>query len=61
MRCYLRGIVFHPSQTLAATQTPGTGSQWFQGTADAVRQFSWLFEVGLRVPCSAAFCMVQDT
>ena len=29
---------------LAATQTPGTGgTEWFQGTADAVRQYSWLF------------------
>ncbi|CAI5462650.1 unnamed protein product [Closterium sp. Yama58-4] len=31
-------------EALAATQTPATGSNWFQGTADAVRQFSWLFE-----------------
>ncbi|RIA04383.1 hypothetical protein BRARA_K01380, partial [Brassica rapa] len=32
-------------QALAATQTPGeTGKRWFQGTADAVRQFHWLFE-----------------
>ena len=32
------------AQVLAATQTPGTGgSEWFQGTADAVRQYSWLF------------------
>jgi len=31
---------------LAATQTPGeSGKKWFQGTADAVRQFLWLFEV----------------
>jgi len=31
---------------LAATQTPGeTGKKWFQGTADAVRQFIWVFEV----------------
>ena len=29
---------------LAASQTPGTGgTEWFQGTADAVRQYSWLF------------------
>ncbi|KAH9319968.1 hypothetical protein KI387_021737, partial [Taxus chinensis] len=28
---------------LAATQTPD-GKKWFQGTADAVRQFTWLFE-----------------
>ncbi|KAF7840968.1 Glucose-1-phosphate adenylyltransferase large subunit 1 [Senna tora] len=29
-------------EVLAATQTAGkTGKQWFQGTADAVRQFTW--------------------
>ncbi|KAI3975077.1 hypothetical protein MKX01_018745 [Papaver californicum] len=32
-------------EVLAATQTPGeTGMKWFQGTADAVRQFTWVFE-----------------
>ncbi|XP_057527705.1 glucose-1-phosphate adenylyltransferase large subunit 3, chloroplastic/amyloplastic [Amaranthus tricolor] len=32
-------------EVLAATQTPGdSGKTWFQGTADAVRQFCWLFE-----------------
>lgn len=32
-------------EVLAATQTPGeAGKKWFQGTADAVRQFHWLFE-----------------
>ncbi|KAI3440984.1 Glucose-1-phosphate adenylyltransferase [Psidium guajava] len=32
-------------EVLAATQTPGeSGKKWFQGTADAVRQFAWLFE-----------------
>lgn len=32
-------------EVLAATQTPGeSGKNWFQGTADAVRQFLWLFE-----------------
>ncbi|CAD5190469.1 glucose-1-phosphate adenylyltransferase large subunit 3, chloroplastic/amyloplastic-like [Musa acuminata AAA Group] len=32
-------------EVLAATQTPGVeGKRWFQGTADAVRQFHWLFE-----------------
>ncbi|XP_028118644.1 glucose-1-phosphate adenylyltransferase large subunit 3, chloroplastic/amyloplastic [Camellia sinensis] len=32
-------------EALAATQTQGeTGKRWFQGTADAVRQFHWLFE-----------------
>ncbi|KAL9251221.1 Glucose-1-phosphate adenylyltransferase large subunit 1-like protein [Drosera capensis] len=33
------------AEVLAATQTPGeAGMNWFQGTADAVRQFLWLFE-----------------
>ncbi|XP_048331524.1 glucose-1-phosphate adenylyltransferase large subunit, chloroplastic/amyloplastic isoform X2 [Ziziphus jujuba] len=32
-------------EVLAATQTPGErGKKWFQGTADAVRQFIWVFE-----------------
>ncbi|XP_041012800.1 glucose-1-phosphate adenylyltransferase large subunit 1-like [Juglans microcarpa x Juglans regia] len=32
-------------EVLAATQTPGeAGMKWFQGTADAVRQFLWVFE-----------------
>lgn len=32
-------------EVLAATQTSGeSGKKWFQGTADAVRQFIWLFE-----------------
>ncbi|CAK9326457.1 unnamed protein product [Citrullus colocynthis] len=32
-------------EVLAATQTSGeTGMHWFQGTADAVRQFIWVFE-----------------
>ncbi|KAJ7966782.1 Glucose-1-phosphate adenylyltransferase [Quillaja saponaria] len=32
-------------EVLAATQTPGeSGKRWFQGTADAVRQFIWVFE-----------------
>eukprot|EP00271_Cylindrocystis_brebissonii_P023053 TRINITY_DN924_c0_g3_i1.p1 TRINITY_DN924_c0_g3~~TRINITY_DN924_c0_g3_i1.p1 ORF type:complete len:525 (+),score=102.90 TRINITY_DN924_c0_g3_i1:42-1616(+) len=31
-------------EALSATQTPVSGSNWFQGTADAVRQFSWLIE-----------------
>lgn len=32
-------------EVLAATQTPGeAGKRWFQGNADAVRQFHWLFE-----------------
>ncbi|CAL4927173.1 unnamed protein product [Urochloa decumbens] len=32
-------------EVLAATQRPGLeGQRWFQGTADAVRQFDWLFD-----------------
>ncbi|KAG6653304.1 glucose-1-phosphate adenylyltransferase large subunit 1-like [Carya illinoinensis] len=32
-------------EILAATQTPGeAGMMWFQGTADAVRQYLWVFE-----------------
>ncbi|XP_050203633.1 glucose-1-phosphate adenylyltransferase large subunit 1-like [Mercurialis annua] len=32
-------------EVLAATKTPGeAGNKWFQGTADAVRQFIWVFE-----------------
>ncbi|KQK13346.1 glucose-1-phosphate adenylyltransferase large subunit [Brachypodium distachyon] len=32
-------------EVLAATQRPGLeGKRWFQGTADAVRQFDWLFD-----------------
>ncbi|XP_042390102.1 glucose-1-phosphate adenylyltransferase large subunit 1-like isoform X1 [Zingiber officinale] len=32
-------------EVLAATQTPeDIGTGWFQGTADAVRQFTWVFE-----------------
>ncbi|MED6219527.1 Glucose-1-phosphate adenylyltransferase large subunit 1 [Stylosanthes scabra] len=32
-------------EVLAATQTAGeAGNKWFQGTADAVRQFTWVFE-----------------
>ncbi|KAG1346853.1 glucose-1-phosphate adenylyltransferase large subunit 1 [Cocos nucifera] len=41
------GINFGPGfiEVLAATQTPGeAGMNWFQGTADAVRQFIWVFE-----------------
>jgi glucose-1-phosphate adenylyltransferase len=30
-------------EVLAATQTP-TDKSWFQGTADAVRQYSWLLQ-----------------
>lgn len=42
----ISGSMFE-KQVLAATQTSGeTGKKWFQGTADAVRQFIWLFEVG---------------
>ncbi|KAK4283680.1 hypothetical protein QN277_000607 [Acacia crassicarpa] len=33
-------------EVLAATQTSGVeGKNWFLGTADAVRQFHWLFEM----------------
>ncbi|MED6158693.1 Clathrin assembly protein complex 2 beta large chain [Stylosanthes scabra] len=36
---------YSPGGVLAATQVPGQeGQSWFQGTADAVRQFHWLFE-----------------
>jgi glucose-1-phosphate adenylyltransferase len=41
------GINLHDGfvEVLAATQTPGEGgNEWFQGTADAVRQYLWLFE-----------------
>ncbi|GMH18178.1 hypothetical protein Nepgr_020019 [Nepenthes gracilis] len=44
---YGNGISFGDGfvEVLAATQTPGdAGMKWFQGTADAVRQFIWLFE-----------------
>jgi len=34
-------------QVLAANQSPA-GSKWFQGTADAVRQYLWLFENSMR-------------
>lgn len=44
----LKVKLFH-EQVLAATQTSGeTGMNWFQGTADAVRQFIWVFEVSMR-------------
>ncbi|KAL6897380.1 hypothetical protein ACP4OV_007076 [Aristida adscensionis] len=39
------GFGFGSVEVLAATQTAGeSGKKWFQGTADAVRQFLWLFE-----------------
>lgn len=42
--------IFDLEQVLAATQTPGeAGKKWFQGTADAVRQFTWVFEVGAKL------------
>ncbi|KAG6582282.1 Glucose-1-phosphate adenylyltransferase large subunit 1, chloroplastic, partial [Cucurbita argyrosperma subsp. sororia] len=44
---YSGGVTFGDGyvEVLAATQTPGVaGKNWFQGTADAVRQFHWLFE-----------------
>lgn len=30
-------------EVLAATQTP-KDQEWFQGTADAVRQYNWMFD-----------------
>ncbi|KAB2047301.1 Glucose-1-phosphate adenylyltransferase large subunit 1 [Gossypium arboreum] len=44
---YGNGINFGDGfvEILAATQTSGeAGKKWFQGTADAVRQFIWVFE-----------------
>ncbi|KAK8558540.1 hypothetical protein V6N12_041841 [Hibiscus sabdariffa] len=44
---YGNGINFGDGfvEVLAATQTSGeAGNKWFQGTADAVRQFIWVFE-----------------
>ncbi|KAI3708918.1 hypothetical protein L2E82_38488 [Cichorium intybus] len=46
-RAYNFGVTFGDGfvEALSATQTPGEeGKRWFQGTADAVRQFHWLFE-----------------
>ncbi len=34
-------------EVLAATQSPRS-TAWFQGTADAVRQYIWLFEDAMR-------------
>jgi len=31
-------------EVLAAQQTPSDSTSWFQGTADAVRKYLWLFE-----------------
>lgn len=43
-------------KVLAATETPGeSGMKWFQGTADAVRHFLWLFEVGEHLIASRTF------
>ena len=36
-----------PGQVLAASQSP-VQKKWFQGTADAVRQYLWLFENSMR-------------
>ncbi|XP_006651788.2 glucose-1-phosphate adenylyltransferase large subunit 1, chloroplastic/amyloplastic [Oryza brachyantha] len=44
---FSNGVAFGDGfvEVLAATQTPGSeGKRWFQGTADAVRQFDWLFD-----------------
>lgn len=38
-----RGFV----EVLAASQSPSS-TKWFQGTADAVRQYLWLFENAMR-------------
>lgn len=38
-----RGFV----EVLAASQSP-MRKEWFQGTADAVRQYMWLFEEAVR-------------
>ena len=38
-----RGFV----EVLAASQSPSS-TKWFQGTADAVRQYLWLFENAIR-------------
>lgn len=47
-------------EVLAATQTPGdAGMNWFQGTADAVRQFTWLFEVCKTWPCAPELLAVR--
>lgn len=48
-------------QVLAATQTPGEqGKKWFQGTADAVRQFHWLFEVQANHKiCDVTYSLIQ--
>lgn len=34
-------------EVLAATQTP-RNKEWFQGTADAVRSYLWLFDEAMR-------------
>ena len=54
MRCYLgrRGALHVKQdnvalQVLAANQSPAQ-KKWFQGTADAVRQYLWLFENSMR-------------
>ncbi|OEL25880.1 Glucose-1-phosphate adenylyltransferase large subunit 3, chloroplastic/amyloplastic [Dichanthelium oligosanthes] len=44
---FSNGVAFGDGfvEVLAATQRPGSeGKRWFQGTADAVRQFDWLFD-----------------
>ncbi|TVU45216.1 hypothetical protein EJB05_04692 [Eragrostis curvula] len=44
---FSNGVAFGDGfvEVLAATQTSGSeGKRWFQGTADAVRQFDWLFD-----------------
>lgn len=34
--------------------------RWFQGTADAVRKFLWVFEVGMKVCIHQAFLADPD-
>ena len=43
---YFAGVKFGGDgfvEVLAATQTP-KDKEWFQGTADAVRQYNWMFD-----------------
>ena len=39
--------MFWAWQVLAASQSP-VSKAWFQGTADAVRQYMWLFDETVR-------------
>ncbi|RRT70810.1 hypothetical protein B296_00036156 [Ensete ventricosum] len=54
-------IKAYNKQVLAATQTPGdAGMNWFQGTADAVRQFTWVFEVSNLIPQTMASTSMSE-